>query len=151
MGILFATLLIVHVVLGLVGVMVSFRVTYLLLRPENQTPSLKCASALAFLSYIISWLSGGWYYWKYYGTNVKPKIIGGDYAWAHTIFMEAKEHVFLFLPFATFLVALIIWRKADTLSSDPVLKKALMVLSLVVTIIATIVTLSGVLITGGAR
>ncbi len=151
MSTLFAVLLIVHVVLGLVGVMASFRVTFLLLRPEVQIRSLKCTSMLAFLSYIISWLSGGWYYWKYYGASVKPKIIGGDYAWAHAIFMEAKEHVFLFLPFVTFCVWLIIWKKADTFPTDTLLRKRMMILSLCITLVATIITLSGVLITGGAR
>lgn len=151
MSTFFATLLITHVVLGLVGVISSFRVTFLLLCPEIKASSLKWVSGLAFSSYFISWLSGGWYYWKYYGTNVKTKIVGGDYSWAHLIFMEAKEHVFLLLPFATLCIALILWFKADTLATDVVLKKRLMILSLVITTIAIIITLSGILITGGAR
>jgi hypothetical protein len=151
MSTFFAILLITHVVLGLVGVMASFRVTFLLLCPEIKVSSLKRVSILAFLSYFISWLSGGWYYWKYYGANVKPKIVGGDYSWAHLIVMEAKEHVFLLLPFATLCIAILLWFKADTLATDPVLKKRLMILSLVITTIAIIITLSGILITGGAR
>ena len=151
MSTFFATLLISHVILGLVGVMTSFRVTLLLLQTEVNVKSLRNSSILAFISYLISWLSGGWYYWKYYGASVKPKIVGGDYSWAHLIFMEAKEHVFLILPFATLCIALILWFKADTLATDIVLKKRLMVLSLVITTIAIIITLSGILITGGAR
>lgn len=151
MSTFFATLLITHVILGLVGVMASFRVTFLLLCSEIKVSSLKRVSILAFTSYLISWLSGGWYYWKYYGSVVKPKIVGGDYTWAHLIFMESKEHVFLLLPFATFCIALVLWFKADALATDVVLKKKIMILSLIVTTIAIIITLSGILITGGAR
>jgi hypothetical protein len=151
MSTFFAILLVTHVILGLVGLMASFRVTYLLLRPEVQIRSLKISSALAFISFIISWLSGGWYYWKHYGAVVKPKIMNGDFTWAHLVFMEAKEHVFLFLPFVTFCIALIIWKNAEIFPTDALLKKRVMILSVCITIVATIITLSGILITGGAR
>ena len=65
--------------------------------------------------------------------------------------MEAKEHVFLLLPFATLCIALVLWFTADELATDGVLKKKIMLLSLIITIIAIIITLSGILITGGAR
>ncbi len=45
----------------------------------------------------LSWLTGGYYYVKYYGTIVKPIIKAGGAPWAHAIAMEAKEHIFLFL------------------------------------------------------
>ncbi len=151
MSTLFVILLSAHVVLGLVGVIASFAVTFMLLKRELPIASMKCASISAFLAYLLSWLAGGWYYWKYYGTAVKPAIMGGDFKWAHLIFMEAKEHVFLFLPFATACLALIIWLGHDKLTTDPVFKTRTMFLALMITILAIIVTLSGVLITGGAR
>ena len=151
MSTFFAVLLIAHVLFGLVGVMASFRVTFLLIKSTLPIPALIRASMYAFFSYLISWFSGGWYYWKYYGSIVKPKIVGGEFSWAHLVFMEAKEHVFLFMPFATLCIALVLWLKADALQQDPALRKKLMVLSFFVTLLAVIITLSGVLITGGAR
>lgn len=151
MSTFFAALLVAHVGFGLIGVMASFRVTFLLLSKKFEAYSLKRDSLIAFSSYIISWFTGGWYYWKYYGTEVKPKIVGGDFSWAHLIVMEAKEHVFLFLPFATFCLALLLWLGADTFEKDHLLRKSSVFLSVCITIVAVVIALSGILITGGAR
>lgn len=148
---LFAATLVLHVVLGLVGVIASFMTTYGLIKSEPKIPFIKKASITAFLAYVLSWLSAGYYYWFYYGANVKPVILEGSYPWAHLVFMEAKEHVFLFLPFATLALAVLIILAGDRLASDGALRKQSALLSLMITILAIIVTLSGVLITGGAR
>lgn len=50
------------------------------------------------LGFFASWIFGGYYYVKFYGTLVKPDIVGGLAPWAHAIAMEAKEHIFLLLP-----------------------------------------------------
>jgi hypothetical protein len=148
---LFASLLTAHVLLGLLGVMLSFAVSLMLLKRDIvRTPMVRLAF-LGSLSYILSWLSGGWYYWKYYGDKVKPIILKGDFKWAHSVFMEAKEHVFLFLPIATLVLALVLHFAFDDMATNPKLKRSVATLSVVITVLAVIVTLSGVLITGGAR
>ncbi|MBI3952808.1 MAG: hypothetical protein HY336_02530 [Candidatus Doudnabacteria bacterium] len=58
---------------------------------------MKWVSLGAVLSFILSWLVGGYYYVKYYGPIVKPIIKAGSAPWAHAIAMEAKEHIFLFI------------------------------------------------------
>jgi hypothetical protein len=50
------------------------------------------------VGFLLSWLFGGFYYVKFYGSSVKPIINAGLAPWAHAIFMETKEHIFLFLP-----------------------------------------------------
>lgn len=147
----FATLLSLHVILGLIGVMASFAAAFMLLKSELALGFLKRVSLLAFLSYLTSWFTGGWYYWKYYGSVVKPKIMGGDYTWAHAVFTESKEHVFLFLPFAAFALFLLIYTHGEALRNDVLLKKRVSTLALIITFIGAVITLSGVLITGGAR
>lgn len=151
MSTLFGSLLIAHVFFGFVGVAASFTVTMLLIKNEFPLPKVKKMTLWAFLSYTISWIVGGWYYWKYYGANVKPVIMNGDYTWAHAVFMEAKEHIFLFLPFATLVLALILHFVPEKVSSDSAFKSRVLFLSLVITTLAVIITLSGILITGGAR
>lgn len=151
MSTLFGTLLSLHVILGLVGVIASFWTTFLLLRNELSRCTLTAVSLVAFVSYILSWFTGGWYYWKHYGTVVKPVIMSGKYPWAHSIFTEAKEHTFLFLPFVALMLTVLLWFGFDSVSSDQNLKRKTMFLSLTITIVGTIVALSGVLITGGAR
>lgn len=151
MSTLFVTLLSLHVALGLVGVIASFWTTFLLLKETFSTCAVRMSSATAFIAYGISWITGGWYYWKYYGSIVKPKIVGGDFAWAHLVFTESKEHVFLFLPFAALCIMLILWIIPNDLKSDATLRKHVVALATLTTVVATLITLSGVLISGGAR
>lgn len=151
MSTLFAVLLVLHILFGLLGVMSSFRATLFLLKENVLVAQITRASYVASVAYILSWLSGGWYYWKYYGSNVKPAIVGGDFPWAHLVFMEAKEHVFLFLPFATLALALALSLKGGVIIANPRLRRCTMLLSLTITVLAVIVTLSGILISGGAR
>lgn len=56
---------------------------------------------VGLVAYVLTWIIGGYYYVKFYGTLVKPIIIAGNASWAHSIAMEAKEHIFLFaIPLA---------------------------------------------------
>ena len=58
---------------------------------------IKAVGIGAVISLFLSWFFGGYYYVHYYGTLVKPVILKGAAPWAHAVFMEAKEHAFLFL------------------------------------------------------
>ncbi|OGF67193.1 hypothetical protein A3I27_01240 [Candidatus Giovannonibacteria bacterium RIFCSPLOWO2_02_FULL_43_11b] len=59
------------------------------------------AGIAGLIGYVLTWIVGGYYYVKFYGPLVKPVIKAGSAPWAHTIAMEAKEHIFLFsIPIA---------------------------------------------------
>lgn len=65
------------------------------------------AAGIGLLGYLGAWLIGGYYYVKFYGPLVKPVIKAGNAPWAHSIAMEAKEHVFLFaIPLAVTILLL---------------------------------------------
>lgn len=58
-------------------------------------------ATIGIISFALTWVIGGYYYVKFYGTLVKPIIKAGSSPWAHAIAMEAKEHIFLFaIPLA---------------------------------------------------
>jgi len=151
MSTFFSSLLIAHVVFGIVGAIACYVVLLSLLKKTVAVKTIKWVSALAFGSYFLSWLSGGYYYVFYYGDMVKPTIKEGAYPWAHLIFMEAKEHIFLMLPFATFALWAVIWIKGKQLDTDPKFKASLILLCAIITILATIITLSGIIISGAGR
>lgn len=44
------------------------------------------------------WIVGGYNYLTVYGSKVKPIILAGPEPWAHSLVMEVKEHIFVFLP-----------------------------------------------------
>lgn len=143
--------LIAHVLLGVIGTMAVYGVWLALLKKTPSVKLLKGVSLTAFLSFLFSWFSGGYYYVVYYGDIVKPKILAGKYPWAHQIITEAKEHIFLFLPFATLALLVAVWKLGDRLAVDENLRKRMTLLAGVLTAVAVFITLAGIIISGGAR
>lgn len=143
--------LIAHVIIGLVGVIASYAVLMGLLKRNVSLSFVKNSALIAFVSYVASWILGGYYYVLYYGGNVKPIIKGGDYPWAHAIFMEAKEHIFLFLPFLSLSLFLAIVASGDLNLNNKPIKKVLAVLAGVIAVLGIFIALSGVVISGAAR
>lgn len=145
-----AIILITHIIVGLAGVFLFGAVAMNLMKRHSSVRMLRWASLLGFLSFIISWIAGGYYYVIHYGSQVKPIIKSGDMSWVHAVIMETKEHVFLFLPSLAFVVTLGVWLIGDRLSEMPKLKKAIMLVLLIAFIIGVFVALSGVVISGVA-
>ena len=68
---------------------------------QRGQPRLERAGFAAWATVIgilLAWLMGGYHYLTVYGQQLKPVILDGEWPWAHRIMMEAKEHLFLFLP-----------------------------------------------------
>ena len=153
MNILLQFLLIGHIIFGLLGIILFYILLMALLKPlnSNKIKSLKKYSFFGFLSFVLSWLFGGHYYVIYYGAFVKPIIKKGAYPWAHSIFMETKEHIFLFLPFAALITVFIFYFLGEELEKKPAIKKAVLLLSSVIVIIGTIVALMGITVSGAVR
>jgi len=151
MNFLFQGILIWHVLLGLSGVALSVFVLITLLRDKVSLNFLKLSSIFSLFSFVGSWILGGYYYVNYYGSNVKPIIKGGDYSWAHSVVMETKEHVFLFLPFLAAVMAISVWMSNEKINENNEIRHALRLLSLVIVIIGIAVTLMGAVISGAYR
>jgi len=143
--------LITHVILGIVAVAASYAVWLELLKKSPSLSFLKKSSLISFFSYLLSWLSGGYYYVVYYGDIQKPKIIAGAYPWAHKIFTEAKEHIFLFLPFTALALLLILWKAGGDLPQNELLRKGAVFLAATITVIGILIALAGIIISGATR
>lgn len=148
---LLQTALVTHIILGLVGVIGAFALLIGLLHRLPKIRSLKIWSVATFLSFIISWISGAYYYVLYYGTAVKPVIVAGAYPWAHKIIMEAKEHIFLFIPFVALVLVIGIYFAPDDIANDKPIKKSLAWLAAFVFVTSALIALAGVAISGAAR
>lgn len=141
--------LVSHIILGIAAIGLAHLVLMQLLR---KTPAWGWAIGLASWStflFFVSWATSAYYYVSYYGKSVKPVIKAGDYSWAHTIFMEGKEHVFLMIPFLalTTTLALLVLRK----NPDPRLKLAVTILTATLVVLGLFVALSGIAVSGAAR
>lgn len=140
-----------HVILGVVGVIGSYA-AWMNLAGRHVNPTwIQRMSLTAFASYLVSWIIGGYYYVVHYGGSVKPGIKAGDYPWAHSLFTEGKEHVFLFLTFLALVLVVAAYKKDLNLKKNPKAQKALVWLAGSTTVIGVLVTVSGFIISGSVR
>ena len=108
------------------------------------------SAVVGAFSFVLSWLSGGYYYVKYYGGLVKPVIQGGLAPWAHNIIMETKEHVFLFIiPLAFTALFITFLDKKEFEESN--IKRMSMVLVLLIVGLGLTIGAMGFIISAAAR
>lgn len=151
MTIFLKTFFALHVIIAMIGVIAYAGVWMNLLKQKLPVRFLQWSSAVGFVSFIISWFAGGYYYAIYYGAAAKPVILKGNYPWAHTFFMEAKEHIFLFLPFLSAAMFITLFMAGGHLETEAPLKKALAWLAGVIAVLGIILAVSGVIISGAVR
>ncbi len=151
MSSIFAITLSVHVIAGIVGVIGIFAIMMSLAGRRSSLRFLKITSATTLISFLTSWFTGGYYYVLRYGSEVKPVIKAGDNPWAHALFMEAKEHIFLFLPVLAFLFFLLFFLMGKEVLANQKYKKVTLLLAVLASLIALFITFAGVLISGSAQ
>ena len=143
--------LVVHVISGVVGVIAAYAILIEILRRQPEIKKILTRSILSLVGYLLSWVSGGYYYLTYYGSKVKPVILAGQYPWAHQFMTELKEHMFLFLPFLALAATLTIWLMGERLHNHPKLKTSTAMLVGVVVTLGSLMALMGVAISGAVR
>jgi hypothetical protein len=150
MTLLLQTSLVAHVILGVIGVAASYAVWLHGVKKIPPIKFLKISAGIAFFSFVFSWIAGAYYYVVYYGTAVKPIIKAGAFPWAHNFVMEMKEHVFLLLPFLSFVVFGILLVFGELLGKEEniPLKRALSFLSGMVVLLGFLIAVSGIVISG---
>jgi hypothetical protein len=90
-------LLFLHPTFGVLGLLAAVWVFVEALNAsDGNHRRLWLASLAVAACFVLAWLLGGWYYVAFYHTD-KALILKGPYPWAHSFFMETKEHLF-FIP-----------------------------------------------------
>ena len=141
-----------HAALGELGGIGFLWVFIELLNPLHQR--IKRAKTIAFISMVLlflSWFIGGYYYVNTYGNEVKPIIKEGPQPWAHGIFMETKEHVFLFLPFLSILAFSIIRNYENDIMKNKKLRISILLLCISIFLFTFAIGAMGYLVSSGAR
>ncbi|MBI4176407.1 MAG: hypothetical protein HY518_04325 [Candidatus Aenigmarchaeota archaeon] len=142
----------VHAALGELAILASLWVFVELLNPSQERVKRAKIGAIAIVVFLFaSWVAGGTYYVNTYGPSVKPIIKAGPQPWAHAIFTETKEHVFLFLPFMSILLLAIISRYGAAMLKDRSMQYAALALSLAIFLIALSMVGMGYVISTGVR
>lgn len=141
-----------HVVLGEIGVAAFIWVFVETLNPDKRKVARsKLVALLGVIFIFASWIVGGYYYVDTYGKEVKPIIKSGPQPWAHGVFMETKEHVFIFLPFLSILTAGLLFKHGNKLARDSNLKKSVLLLCALIVLIGLIMLGTGYAVSSGAR
>lgn len=142
----------IHAAIGEFGVFAFLWVFVELLNPSaERVKRAKIAATIGVLFFLLSWVVGGYYYLTTYGTGVKQLIKEGPMPWAHKVFMEVKEHVFLFLPFLSFLVASILCAYEREIIKDKKIKMSVLMLSGIIVLIGLAIAFMGVMVSTGMR
>mgnify|MGYP001610768193 CR=1 FL=1 len=141
-----------HAGLGELGILACFWIGLeLLVTNPIHLKRLRIVAVSGVIFFILSWLVGGYYYVVHYGVDVKPIIKSGPMAWAHGIIMEAKEHVFLFLPFLSIVVASVLLALNDVVSDRARIQRWLVILCALAIVIGGLMAASGYIISSGMR
>lgn len=111
----------------------------------------KIASLTGTILIFAHWVVSGLYYVGHYGPEVKPVIKAGSWPWAHAIFMESKEHVFLFLPFLAILILFLVWKYGDKLREEREPRFSIFAVGVTAIFVYVLMITSGFVISAGYR
>ena len=141
-----------HVGLGELGALAFLWVFIELLNPTDaRVKRARIATLIGVCALFAAWFVGGWYYIDTYGPVVKPIIKSGPFPWVHGIAMEAKEHIFIFLPIISLVVLKLIRNAGSNFSETTEISRAIAKLSLVIVIFSFAMASMGYFISSGAR
>jgi len=136
----------VHVLFGVLGIILAVALlVYTLNISEKNIPKIKSLSLWTALSMITSYVLGGWWYVVYYA-HERDIIRSGAWKWAHTFFMEWKEHVFFALLFLSVLLPVIAYRNDLMVPEN---RKLLLLVTWLIVLIGLAVDGSGAVISRG--
>lgn len=104
-------LILIHAICAEIGLFAFLWVLVEILNPtETRIARAQTAAIIGFSCLFFAWIVGGFYYVEIYGSHVKPLIKASDAKWVHSIVMEVKEHVFLFLPVLAAVVTALLYK-----------------------------------------
>jgi hypothetical protein len=97
--------------------------------PNSPDRAAIAGYSAAILNVIGCWIIGGYNYLASYRGSIRGIILSGPQPWAHEIVMEAKEHIFLFLPVVSIMLALGLYTvtRDRALMEEAQIRKALIV------------------------
>jgi hypothetical protein len=94
-----------------------------------------------------TWLVGGYWYLRFYPLD-KALILQGPWPFAHTVFMETKEHLF-FIPLVLSWYLLIATR--DALATNTLARKMVLCVALLIVLCGLAIEGSGAIINHGVK
>ncbi|MDQ1313156.1 MAG: hypothetical protein QG605_1695 [Euryarchaeota archaeon] len=138
---------------GLTALALVWIILEILYPTEQGVVRAKIAGYLAaFLVVAGCWIAGGYNYLTNYGSQVKPIILAGLDPWAHSIVMEVKEHVFIFLPIIVIALSMtLVILDQNALLEDPEARRAIAITALLALLMVLLMFLMGAIISNAGN
>lgn len=139
----------IHAIFGEVAAILFLWTFVELFRGVDRTnvTRVRRISLAALGSLALSWIVGGNYYLTGY-QQIRDVIVEGPQPWSHLVFMETKEHVFLYLP-ALAILQTVALRSREEVTGDA--RYALLVITGLLVLTAFTMAGFGYLISSGFR
>ena len=101
------TLQLLHPTLGMLGVIAAI---WVFVETINATPNnqnrIQVTSLVVAVLMFLTWMASGYLYVLYYAAD-KAIILKGPWAYAHSFYMESKEHLFFITLILSFLLPIV--------------------------------------------
>jgi hypothetical protein len=131
-------ILLAHATFGVLGTMSAVWVFVETLNAREQNAQRIGAAALAVAIFMsAAWICGGYWYLHFYPVE-RAMILKGPWPFAHNLFMETKEHLFLMTLILSFYLPI---AARDQLHANAAARR--MVLSVAMLIVLTGLTIEG--------
>jgi len=145
-------LIFLHAIIGEIGLFAFLWVLVEMLNPTGaRIRRARIASMIGVVCLFTAWVAGGFYYVDVYGSAVKPAIKASDAKWVHSIVMETKEHVFLFLPLLALLTTSLIAKFGEGLIENKTASKTIVLLAGLIFLLGFSIAGMGAIIASGYR
>jgi hypothetical protein len=142
-------LLFIHPAFGIISILAAvWLLVEALNANENNKKRIHCAAYNVVGWMILAWIFGGQWYVEYYPSE-KAMILKGSWPFAHTFFMEVKEHLF-FIPLILSLYLPIVSTR-NNLHSNAVARKMVIAICALIIIIALAIKGAGAVISEGSK
>ena len=145
-------LILIHAAIAEIGLFAFLWVVVEMLNPsETRIARAQVAALTGFACLFFAWLVGGFYYVEVYGLHVKPLIKASDAKWVHSIVMEVKEHVFLFLPILATLTTALLYKYDGKLINNRDARLSIVLLAGLIFLMGFSIAGMGAIISSGYR
>jgi hypothetical protein len=100
-----------HVLFGVLGTLVAVALFFDVLNlSQANIKRVKRLCLVAVVLFVLSYLVGGYWYVVHYAPE-KALILAGPWPWAHTYFMEVKEHLFFMIILLALYLPMLVYNK----------------------------------------
>jgi hypothetical protein len=141
-------ILLAHSTFGVFGTMSALWVFVETLNArEENSGRIRTAAVAVALCMIATWILGGYWYIHFYPLD-KELILNGPWPFAHTLFMETKEHLFFITLILSFYLPI---AASDKLYANSIARRIVLCVAMLIVLTGLAIEGSGAVINHGAK